>query len=161
MAILTNPMSPMICSVYKSHISLQQVVCIISNIVHQLHFCACLSEFLHVFIQMLWRIMIDCFKKALTSGKGSMLTKTQLIPTNKTSGKKYQQKELLQRAIIADPSGSNLPQPAGHSIKTLVLKLLNSTPPKSEHEFIISAINHLKEDLHRHFKLTLVLQKQL
>ena len=81
-----------------------------------------------------------------------MFTKTQLILTNKTSGKKYLQKELLRRPIIADPSGSNLPQPAGHSIKTLVLKLLNSTPPKSEHEFIISAIDHLKEDLHRHFQ---------
>ena len=38
----------------------------------------------------------ECFKKALTSGKGGMFTKTQLIPTNKTSGKKYLQKELLR-----------------------------------------------------------------
>ncbi len=34
----------------------------------------------------------ECFKKALTSGKGGMFTKTQLIPTNKTSGKKYLQR---------------------------------------------------------------------
>ena len=94
----------------------------------------------------------ECFKKALTSGKGGMFTKTQLIPTNKTSGKKFLQKELLRRAIIADPSCSSLPQPAAHSIKTLVNKLLEKPPPPSEHDFILSAIDHLKEDMRRHFQ---------
>jgi hypothetical protein len=94
----------------------------------------------------------ECFKKALTSGKGGLFTKTQLIPTNKTSGKKYLQKELLRRAIIADPSSSSLPQPAAHSIKTLVSKLLEKPPPPLEHEFIMCAIDHLKEDMRRHFQ---------
>jgi hypothetical protein len=94
----------------------------------------------------------DCFKKALTTGKGGMFTKMQLIPINKTSGKKYLQKELMPRAIIADPSCSSLPQHANHSIKTLVAKLCDKPPPKSEHESILSAIDHLKEDMHRHFQ---------
>ncbi len=94
----------------------------------------------------------DCYKRALTGGKGGMYTKTQLIPTNKTSGKKYLQKELLRRAILANPPLSSLPQPASHSIKTLVKKLLESPPPEDEYEFIVGVIEFLRDNMHRHFQ---------
>eukprot|EP00956_Cyclotella_meneghiniana_P024037 scaffold47933_cov68-Cyclotella_meneghiniana.AAC.3 len=83
----------------------------------------------------------DCIKKALASGKGGMFKTSQLIPTNKPSGKKYLQKELLRRAVIADPS--DLPRPANRNIDQLVKSLLDLPPDESEHEFIVSAIEQL------------------
>lgn len=51
--------------------------------------------------------------------------------------------------------------PATHSIKTLVKKLMENPPPESEHEFIVSAIQFLRENIHRHFTAEAQLKRNM
>lgn len=87
--------------------------------------------------------------KTLKRGSGHLFNASQLLPTNKTTGKKYLLKELIRRKILAEVD--ELPRCKNYTIKQTIALLQASPPPEHEHSFILSKLDDLRHEVDEHY----------
>ena len=90
-------------------------------------------------------------QKTFTRGKGGLFTKSDVLPTTRSVGKPYLQKELVRRAVVTGKTGGDLPKPSNYSIPTMIRLLRANPPPVSEHQFILAQLQELRESIISHY----------
>ena len=92
--------------------------------------------------------------KIFKVNRGQLFSKSQVLPTNNTNGKKYLMKELIRRHVLDVVDGVDitmLPKCKHHKIGTLIELLKTSPPPPREHCFILQMLDALRAEVATHY----------
>jgi hypothetical protein len=80
-----------------------------------------------------------------------MFVASDLLPTNKMTGKAYLQKEIIHRHITNQRDRTSIPKVKNWSITRCVDHLQANPPPLQEHGFIVAMAQCLIEEIDAHY----------
>jgi hypothetical protein len=91
--------------------------------------------------------------KSIKKGKGQLFNSLELLPTNKTTGRKVLLKELIRRKVLEEVSEDEMPRCKHWTINSIIehLQVQAYPPPIDERDFILGSLVELRNEVEAHY----------